>query len=103
MGGITRMRQTSAGEQGIHNTYSCVVANAIGNCPRSDATAAVRLQPKAAAAAIASTDPTPKWTVKATTRQKQRPVQPSEGGTRVLSGAPFGKFNGQLVALRRSE
>ena len=30
-------------------------------------------------------------------------VQPSEGKTPVLSGAPFGKFNGQLVARRRSK
>jgi len=45
-----------------------VVANVMDHCPRFDATtAAVRLRPRAAAA-TASTDPTPKWTVGTTTR-----------------------------------
>ena len=95
------MRQTSAGEQGIHTTYSSVVAKCNGpplskirrNCCRKTSTES------------SSSNSKYRSNTKVDGKDDYQDSQSNriEGWTPVVSGTPFGKFNGQLVARRRSK
>jgi hypothetical protein len=70
------------------------------HCPRFDAAAAVVLQPS-----NSSSNSKYRSNTKMDGRNDYQNSQSNriEGWTPVVSGTPFGKFNGQLVTLRRSK
>ena len=71
------------------------------HCPRFDATAAAVLQPSSSSSSNSKYRSNTKVDGKDDYQDSQS--NRIEGWTPVVSGTPFGKFNGQLVARRRSK